>query len=168
MNQNNCDKTTNNFYFNCPPKMADGRLFTSYEPHREYNYKLKHELSFVNQKDYRNKMQESPNMYMDIVNQNTNLKKCDNVDFETPPPARVYRCTKDGCEFYDTNLPNGIGIMEERQWNEIQKMKVNRKTPVAKCKPEYTGVLATSEQIKNINRMALYGGSPLDLYYQNQ
>ena len=28
--KNNCHKTTNNKYFQCPPRMSDGRHFTDY------------------------------------------------------------------------------------------------------------------------------------------
>ena len=28
----NCNKTSNNKYFNCPAKMSDGRHFTDYRP----------------------------------------------------------------------------------------------------------------------------------------
>jgi hypothetical protein len=31
-NKEVCDKTSNNKYFNCPPLMSDGRLFTDYRP----------------------------------------------------------------------------------------------------------------------------------------
>ena len=32
MNSAGCYKTTNNKYFNCPPRMSDGRHFTDYRP----------------------------------------------------------------------------------------------------------------------------------------
>lgn len=32
---NSCNRTTNNKYFKCPPRMSDGRLFTDYKPNCE-------------------------------------------------------------------------------------------------------------------------------------
>lgn len=41
---NNCDKVSNNKYFNCPARMDDGRTFTDYRP----SCFLENELQFSN------------------------------------------------------------------------------------------------------------------------
>lgn len=161
---NNCDRTTNNHFLNCPPLMSDGRLFTSYEPHRSYNYKIMGNISAENQNQYRQKMKNEPNLYKSYVNENYDLKQCSNIGLELPPPAKIYRCSKNGCEMYDTNIPNGIGVMNEKQWLEIQKMKQTSVSRGTKCKS--FDHIATTNEIRQLNRNNMV--SPLDLYYQNQ
>ena len=123
----NCDRTTNNFYFQCPAKMQDGRLFTNYEPRRDYHLKLRENLNLDNQKDLRMNIQTNRNSHISNIEKQDEKRKCLNPGLILPPPEKVYRVTKEGIEYIDTNLENGVGIMEESQWNEIQKMKVTKK-----------------------------------------
>ena len=161
---NNCDRTTNNYFLNCPALMSDGRMFTSYEPHRSYNYKIMKNIDANNQTEFRKKMKNDPELYKSYVNENDKLKRCDNIDLELPPPAKVYRCTKNGCEMYDTNIQGGIGIMEEKQWLNVQRMRKTKVSQGTRCR-EFNHI-ALSNEIRQINRE--YGKSSLDLYYQNQ
>ena len=168
MHKNNCTQTTNNFYFNCPPKMADGRLFTSYHPHRDYHYRLRHDLSLKNQTELRANLQGSPDVYIERIEQVQEKNQCMNPGLQLPPPARVYRVTKEGTEFYDTNIPGGIGIMEECQWKKVQEMAVKEKNDVVQCKPAMYEHLASSEAIRHLNRQqTIYAGYPYGLYNQN-
>lgn len=149
--------------------MADGRLFTSYHPHRDYHYRLKHDLSLQNQQELRNQLQTSPDMYLERIEQIQEKNECSNPGLVLPPPARIYRATKEGTEFIDTNIPGGIGIMEESQWNQIQKMQVKEKNEMVKCNPSMYEHLASSQAIMELNRQqSIYAGYPMGLYHQNK
>lgn len=63
---NSCKKVSNNKYFNCPPRMADGRHFTDYRP----RCKVTNELL----KDSGSKGSHNLRMYL-TRNTNTLLKK---------------------------------------------------------------------------------------------
>jgi hypothetical protein len=166
--QEKCSKTTNNFFYNCPPKMADGRMFTSYHPRRDYHYCLKKDIGIKDQTELRSKLQGNPDVYVERIEQIHKKNHCMNPGLELPPPARVYRVEKTGVVFYDTNLPGGIGIMEESQWKQVKKMNVAEKNEVAKCRPNSYEHLASSEAIRQLNRQhSLYAGQPFGLYHQN-
>ena len=51
MSQNNNQYASNNKYFNCPPRMADGRHFTDYRPNCDLN-----QFSNVTSNEYRNNL----------------------------------------------------------------------------------------------------------------
>lgn len=48
-----CYKTTNNRYFNCPPRMDDGRHFTDYRPTCDVNTYIAINNNVKNSNDYR-------------------------------------------------------------------------------------------------------------------
>ena len=48
-----CDKTSNNKYFNCPPRMADGRHFTDYRPNSYSNNLIRMSNNIIGSYDYR-------------------------------------------------------------------------------------------------------------------
>ena len=41
---NICKKTSNNKYFNCPPRMDDGRHFTDYRPNDRVNNLIRNRM----------------------------------------------------------------------------------------------------------------------------
>jgi hypothetical protein len=61
-----CYKTTNNKYFNCPPRMADGRHFTDYRPHCDLNNLVASNNQLVSSYDYRQYLIQNSEKLMDI------------------------------------------------------------------------------------------------------
>ena len=48
-----CHKTSNNKYFNCPPRMDDGRHFTDYRPSCHVNNLVRSNNAVLNSHEYR-------------------------------------------------------------------------------------------------------------------
>jgi hypothetical protein len=48
-----CDRTSNNKYFNCPPRMSDGRQFTDYRPNCYVNNLLRYTNRTMSSYEYR-------------------------------------------------------------------------------------------------------------------
>jgi hypothetical protein len=170
-----CVRTTNNQNFNCPALMSDGRHFTSYESASDYHYKLGKELNLETQREFRTHAQQNGKLYKNYIESFYDTKECVGDVVPLPPPARVYEITDDGIKYYDTGLPNGIGLMEKTQWEEVvkmerenlQKVRRERKVGVSDCTIPVMRELAKQEDILRINRMSLYGGVPGGLYHQN-
>ena len=66
MNPVGCYKTTNNKYFNCPPRMADGRHFTDYRPSCDVNNLIIANTGTLSSFDYRMYLIENAEKLMDI------------------------------------------------------------------------------------------------------
>ena len=60
-----CFKTSNNKYFQCPPRMADGRHFTDYRPSNYINDLIRADNSISNSLQYRVFLQNNANTLMD-------------------------------------------------------------------------------------------------------
>lgn len=54
-----CYKTSNNKYFGCPPRMADGRHFTDYRPSCDVNSTIQMDNKIKNSFEYRNFLQQN-------------------------------------------------------------------------------------------------------------
>ena len=50
---NNCDKTSNNKYFDCPARMDDGRLFTDYRPSTTVDDMIRFSNNVMSSYDYK-------------------------------------------------------------------------------------------------------------------
>jgi hypothetical protein len=172
---NECDKTPHNQDMSCPAWMGNGRQFTSHESPSDYHYKIGKELNLQTQKEFREYVQRNGNLFKKYIDNLTNTGECIGNIVELPPPERVYEVTKEGIKYYETNLPNGIGVMEKRQWEEIvqmemqniQRIRRERKTHNIKCNKVISNKLANREDILRTNRMALYSGVPKGIGYQN-
>ena len=60
-----CFKTSNNKYFQCPPRMADGRHFTDYRPSNFINDLIRSDNNLSNSLHYRVFLQQNANALMD-------------------------------------------------------------------------------------------------------
>lgn len=65
-NSAGCYKTTNNKYFNCPPRMDDGRHFTDYRPSCDVNNLMIANNSVFSSFDYRMYLMENAEKLMDL------------------------------------------------------------------------------------------------------
>jgi hypothetical protein len=66
MNSAGCYKTTNNKYFNCPPRMSDGRHFTDYRPSCDVNNLISSNNNLISSYDYRQYLTQNADKLMDI------------------------------------------------------------------------------------------------------
>ena len=76
-----CYKTSDNKYFNCPPRMSDGRHFTDYRPNCHVNDMVKTDNNISNSFQYRQFLQQNGeqlmNKHREIVCEKNNCGPCD-------------------------------------------------------------------------------------------
>ena len=113
-----CYKTSNNKYFDCPPRMADGRFFTDYRPNCFINNRIKVENKLVNSYDYRMFLTRNADKLMElnkkntfIMNGNFECKEPYNQGTMLPEQDKVV-CNIQTCEI-DHNYDNGVGTGRE-------------------------------------------------------
>ena len=61
-----CYKTSNNKFFNAPPRMSDGRHFTDYRPSYELNMKISADNELDDSYKYRQFLIDNGEKLMDI------------------------------------------------------------------------------------------------------
>ena len=107
-------KTTNNKYFNCPPRMDDARHFTDYRPNCHVNNLLRTNNSIMNSHEYRMFLTHNANKLMDLNRIYTTEKNSCGPCTEPYsvgtmlPEKNVIRCNNQKCELTE-NDKNGIG-----------------------------------------------------------
>ena len=74
MNNGICDKTSNNKYFDCPPRMDDGRHFTDYRPNCYVNDLVRYNNKVMSSYEYRQFLINNGNKLRKINNQYNNQK----------------------------------------------------------------------------------------------
>lgn len=109
MKQNSCKYATNNKYFDCPPRMADGRHFTDYRPNCDLN-----NTQGLNNNQYRNHLVRDAETIMENNRSAMCDKNCNghcvepyNVGTMLPEKSLVI-CNKNTCKTVVNNA-NGIG-----------------------------------------------------------
>ncbi len=75
-NQGDCYKTSNNKYFNCPPRMDDGRHFTDYRPNCYVNNLARANNNLANSFQYRKFLTENANKLMSLNRAYACQKNC--------------------------------------------------------------------------------------------
>ncbi len=71
-----CYNTSNNKYFGCPPRMADGRNFTDYRPECYINNLIRQNNSISNSFQYRMFLTHNADKLMKINRDYTSTKNC--------------------------------------------------------------------------------------------
>ncbi len=61
-----CYKASNNKYFNCPPRMDDGRHFTDYRPNCHVNNLVRSNNATLNSHEYRMFLTHNAGKLMDL------------------------------------------------------------------------------------------------------
>ena len=106
---NICKKTSNNKYFNCPPRMDDGRHFTDYRPNDHINNLIRNRNNTVPSFEYRQFLIHNASKIMEINNEyNLQVNGCSPCNAN---PVFVESLCKvnnsvSKCESYDCN---GLG-----------------------------------------------------------
>ena len=65
---------------NCPAIMEDGRLITTYMPHKTYNYKIMNELGLKNSNEYREFLQDKAENIITNLHSTFIKNSCDRSD----------------------------------------------------------------------------------------
>ena len=124
-NKNTCHKTTNNKYFQCPPRMSDGRHFTDYRSNVYVNDLIRYTNKTGSNYEYRqflihnaDSLMKMNNEYMDYMN---GCKECNaqQIPFKT---ECFINQNYSNCYLSDEN---GIGIYNKTM--QIQDNKANVK-----------------------------------------
>jgi hypothetical protein len=109
-NKNNCNKTTNNKYFQCPPRMSDGRHFTDYRSNIYVNDLIRHTNKTGSNYEYRqflihnaDNLIKMNNDYMSYMN------GCNECNAETIPFQTECFINQNYSNCYNSDK-NGIGI----------------------------------------------------------
>ena len=68
MNNQNCNKTSNNKYFDCPALMSDGRIMTDYRSSNTVNDMIRISNNTLSSYDYRNFLTNNATNIMKINN----------------------------------------------------------------------------------------------------
>ena len=109
-----CFRTSNNKFFNAPPRMADGRHFTDYRPNCHVNNMIRNKNEVFNSFDYRlfltinaEKIMESNVHQAQVKNASTQCKKPFETGTMLPEQDKVV-CNKHNCNV-EQHDSNGLG-----------------------------------------------------------
>lgn len=115
----NCYNTSNNKYFDCPPRMADGRHFTDYRPNCYVNNLLRANNKISDSFNYRSFLTDNANSLMNINRAYACQKNCCgsctkpyNTGTMLPEETMVY-CDKTNC---NVNVNNVKGLGQGRDY----------------------------------------------------
>lgn len=110
-----CSKPANNKFFNCAPRMADGRNFTDYRPRCIKNYEFFPENATPNAYEYRQFLIKNG---QDLITKNKQIAyhanmcgPCTSPYFEGTmlPEQSMQKCNASTCTF-GVNDRNGLGL----------------------------------------------------------
>jgi len=109
-----CNKTSNNKYFGCPPRMDDGRHFTDYRPNCYLNNNLRADNQTFNSFQYRMYLTHNAQQLMDMNRKSTCDKNCCgpcqspyDVGTMLPESSKV-TCDSNTCRV-ENGAANGLG-----------------------------------------------------------
>ena len=81
-----CDKTSNNKFFNCPPRMSDGRHFTDYRPSIYVNDLVRYSNNVMSNFQYKQFLIDNATVLMQLNNEYTHQKNgCNPCNAKTIP-----------------------------------------------------------------------------------
>jgi len=121
---NNCDKTSNNKYFDCPARMDDGRAFTDYRPSSSVNDMIRYSNNVMTSFDYRQFLTHNATKIMEVNNVYTKEKVgCPSCNYVEVPFQNTctWNTSYGSCAM--TNQ-NGIGIA-----NKVMSQNIENFTP---------------------------------------
>jgi hypothetical protein len=110
-----CYKTTNNKYFNCPPRMADGRHFTDYSPICDIDSKINLNNNLVTSHESREYLTNNALKLIELNRIEACKKNCCGpcqVPYNKGtmlPESSIQNCNNKSCNTKHLNN-NGIGL----------------------------------------------------------
>ena len=135
-----CNKTSNNKFFDCPPRMDDGRHFTDYRTQCTQNNQLWRQGNVKSSFDYRMYLTRNADKLLDAEREKAGLRNScgpcmEPYDVGTMLPEKnMVTCNQSTCS---VNLNNEEGLGTGRQYDtNVQKPAVspeNNSTSVPCC-----------------------------------
>jgi hypothetical protein len=111
MNNQNCNKTSNNKYFDCPALMSDGRIMTDYRSSNTVNDMIRISNNTLSSYDYRNFLTNNATNIMKINNDYIyNKNSCKSGQMTDIPFTDVCSYNTQVSVCRKTNNPRGIGL----------------------------------------------------------
>ena len=138
---NSCNRTTNNKYFNCPPRMSDGRHFTDYRSHNYVNDLIQTSNRTTSNYEYRQFLIHNAEKIMKINNDYTvAMNGCTECNATSVPFKTECKINQNysNCFLKDVN---GVGLYNDTS-SKVQKMKSDVR--LAELKPEVRGYEQTN------------------------
>ena len=109
MSSAGCYKTTNNRYFTCPPRMADGRHFTDYRPQCDVNNLMVSNNRIMNSNEYRQFLIQNADSLMDMNRAYTvQMNSCGPCADTMLPEQSKVSCDANSCS-RALNVLSGLG-----------------------------------------------------------
>jgi hypothetical protein len=109
-NNNTCNKTSNNKYFECPALMEDGRAFTDYRPSSDVENMIQYSNNIMSSYEYRQFLINNANKIMDVNTMYASNKlSCNDCNTPDVPFNTVCNVNSKYSRCQTVN-PNGIGI----------------------------------------------------------
>jgi hypothetical protein len=110
MSKSNCNKTSNNKYFDCPARMDDGRIFTDYRPSSSLNDEIRYSNNIMSSFEYRQFLINNGNKIIEMSNNYIKEKAgSNNCDYKSPPFQNECIINSIGSKCSIVNA-NGIGL----------------------------------------------------------
>ena len=105
-----CYKTSDNYYYNCAPKMQDGRSFTDYRPNCTLNNMVSSSNNNQSSYEYRMFLQRNGNKLRDqILDYNYKMNGCNQCGNTLLAEQSNLNCNSNGCSKTINDL-NGLGM----------------------------------------------------------
>jgi len=105
-----CYKTSDNYFYNCAPKMQDGRSFTDYRSNCTLDNMVSSNNNNLSSYEYRLFLQRNGNKLRDqMVEYNKRMNGCDQYGNTVLAEQSTLSCNPNGCNKTISNL-NGLGI----------------------------------------------------------
>ena len=126
MNNQNCNKTSNNKYFDCPALMSDGRLMTDYRSSNTVNDMIRISNNTLSSYEYRNFLTNNATNIMKInVDYIYNKNSCNSGQMTDIPFNDVCSYNTQVGVCHKTNNPRGIGLNNKVD-NNIERCAPNQ------------------------------------------
>lgn len=105
-----CYKTSDNYFYNCAPKMQDGRSFTDYRPNCTLNNMVSSSNNTQSSYEYRMFLQRNGNKLRNqIVDYNYKMNGCNDCGNTLLAEQSNLNCNSNGCSKTINDL-NGLGM----------------------------------------------------------
>lgn len=124
-NKKTCYKTTNNKYFNCPPRMSDGRHFTDYRSNVYVNDLIKYSNKTGSNYEYRQFLIHNAGNLMKMNNDYTNyMNGCSECNAQ-PVPFQTECFINQNYSNCFMKDDNGVGLYNKASMIQDNQANVN-------------------------------------------
>lgn len=124
-----CDRTSNNKFFNCPPRMSDGRHFTDYRPSSYVNDLIRYSNNVMSNFEYKQFLIDNAEELINLNNKYTYQKNgcspCNAENIQNQTNCVLNQSTSKCL----VNNENGLGIGYTTEFNKEIPYNPNLREP---------------------------------------